>query len=268
MKRIIATLLFIFWPGLVLASAQRAVFFGMNRPSASVGCNAPSQMTEDWPVFGPNVSCDGLGAGSCPTSGAFKIDTVPSTLSANSVVQTANGARAIWTANAFNSLAGANFNGVSSRLSYTTNETYTSGVVLVAYAHQVPTSGSDPMFGSMAAAALEFRLFSNQLGLVSSNTAVIGSGVNTYTAGSWHTFAATWNDSTGAWAVYDCHGGTCVLDSSGIASGVHLSSANNQLGVSDGSTEFGQGITLDWQVASGTTSIAGIAAYSSCKFGI
>jgi hypothetical protein len=231
-------------------------------------CAVPSQMTEDWPVFGPNVSCDGIGPGSCPTSGAFKIDTVPNTLSSNDAIQIANGARSIWTPSAFNSLAGANFNGVSSRLSYSTDETmYTSGVVLVVYAHQVPTSGSDAIFGGTGGAALELRLSSNQLQLLADNVAFIGGGTTTYVTGTWHTFAAVWNDSTGAWALYDCHGGTCTVDGSGTTA-THLSSPNNELGASDGSGEYGQGTTLDWQVANGSTSIAGIAAYSSCKFGI
>lgn len=154
------------------------------------------------------------------------------------------------------------------RLNYT-NATYKSGVVLVAYAHQVPSSGEDVMFGSTAGGALEFRLSSNQLNLLNENTALIGTGAATYTAGTWHTFAATWNDATGAWALYDCNHGTCTLDASGTTS-THLSAANNELGSADGdgTGEFSQGITLDWQVANGSTSIAGIAAYSSCKFAI
>jgi len=241
---------------------------GATASTASVACTAPSQMTDDWPVFGPNVSCDGIGAGSCPAStGAKKIDTLPSTLSSNSATQASNGARPVWTSAAFDSLAGAIFTpGGMNRLSYA-SAFYTSGVVLVAYAHQVPASGVDALFGSTAGAALEFRLSSNQLNLLSDNVAFIGGGATTYTAGTWHTFAATWNDATGAWALYDCHGGTCTVDGSGTTA-THLSSANNEFGSSDGSNEFGQGITLDWQVANGSTSIAGIAAYSSCKFGI
>jgi hypothetical protein len=126
-------------------------------------------------------------------------------------------------------------------LTYTA-ATYTGGVVLVAYAHQIQAgTTSDVMFGG-ANGSLEFRVNTQQSQLLNQNTAVIDAGVNTYTVGSWHTFVATWNDSTAAWALYDCHGGACTLDASGTTS-THLSAANSALGAAPAATEWGQGIT-------------------------
>jgi hypothetical protein len=80
MKRFAYTLLCAFSLFLpALSQGQFAVFFGQNVVSGNF--TVPAQMSDDWPVFGPAVTCDG--GTLCPVSSAFHIDTVPSTLSSN-----------------------------------------------------------------------------------------------------------------------------------------------------------------------------------------
>lgn len=76
MKKIVATLLFIFWPGLILSPAQRGVFFSANvRPATSSGpativqsMFAASTTTNTTVTFGTRTTSGSTLVGQCQTT--------------------------------------------------------------------------------------------------------------------------------------------------------------------------------------------------------
>jgi hypothetical protein len=178
MKRLIATLLFIFWPGLVLSPAQRSVFFGLNTRAAGGSC-----------ADGPTTNMIGRFDASSITlcSGAVGIWT--SGFGAAIVATGVNGPTCV--ANVFGSSNGVLLASASSQsFSLSSNGyAYGSGMTIMVVFKPVTTSakqtftGGDSENGGSVFAYWMFNGGTTQ-GLDSSGTAQLGAGTATITAGN------------------------------------------------------------------------------------
>jgi hypothetical protein len=202
MRRIIATLLFIFWPGLVLSPAQRSVFFAQNRPVASTGGSTPAYSGLNCSSGGNgvttlNCTVTGVAAGSAIIVGTSWYN---GTTTAPTIVDSAGGTAYSTAVQNFNSngfIVGAVIPNVSAG-SHTITVTWNGTVSYVPIAVQVFTglnttssvlvtsSGIANGGSSTPPCATVTTTTPNQL--VWSVFAVSGGG--TYTAGSGYTLGA------------------------------------------------------------------------------
>jgi hypothetical protein len=130
----------------------------------------------------------------------------------------------------------------------------------------VTASGVQAIIGdNVSSGAVEWRINGTHQELLQQSVAVIATGTTTLTAG-WHTLAFTYNQSTGAYALYICTGGTCNSDGSG-SNAKAIGTDMTQLGAAPAASEYFASSIAEIGFNNSAT-IAGVGAWSSCKFAI
>jgi hypothetical protein len=266
MKKLIATLLFIFWPGLLLSSAQQALFFSMNVRPASGGCTAPTA-THRWAIYDTNTTC--VSGGACSSGGS--INFVKDLVGADDSTQIHSGHEPAYSPAAINSLAAGDF---SSGIAWMMETTIPipSGANMSVYAvvfYDASTSTNESILGNEGSGgSFNWRFdANNKQEILSSGTASIASSSVAYTTAGWHTFEVDFNQTTGAYAFKHCTGGTCSVDTSGTASVPSFFNSSNTFGADNATNTFWTGKIAEFGYFSGF-GVTGLGAWSQCQYGI
>jgi len=264
MRNLIATLLLIFWPGVLLS--QNAVFFGQNFNAPSGTWTAPT-MTNRWPMYpSPPILC--TGAGTC-TNG-LGLETVVDPIAGNNLVQPA-GSRPTYTTGQVNGVAAAVFNG-SSQVLPITNPLSSSTVSWTYYAVvNVPSSpsGIHAIMGcTFSSGCLEWRFDGATQSLLNQGVVLIVGGSTTITPG-YHLLMAEYNQSTGLATLKICSGGSCTTDATATVV-TTLSTNVNSVGAAIGVGDYWtSGIAEVGFVNSVSGTIESqVAAWGACKFAL
>ncbi|MCU1251546.1 MAG: Concanavalin A-like lectin/glucanase superfamily [Edaphobacter sp.] len=183
MRRLIATLLFIFWPGLMLAPAQRSVFFAQNVPVSSSGAITPPPST-NMAVW-------------------YKADSLSSSPVATWADSSASGlnltgvASPTWATSQLNGKPGVTLNGSSQ---YFTLSSIPSGPPISIYVVFKPTTvGATGAFVASYMGTGELFYGINDSGkqeLDVAQSSAIGTSSTTLSAGTWYEGAMTYDGST------------------------------------------------------------------------
>lgn len=224
-------------------------------------CTSPPTSFYHWPTYGSTNTCAG---GSACTNGAG-MDKLVDVVAANNAVQSTSGNRPIYTTGQVNGLpANVYTAGGTQTLTFPTRLP-DSGNLLTLYAVVKPNSGSGPFpLMGPSVGGLEWRINSGHQELLLANISGIGVGTATISSSVYSMLVAQYNETTGAYAFYECSGGTCTLD----ASGTTLVSVTgpDSIGFSTGDGSFGGGIADEGFINATTTT--GIGAYALACFAI
>lgn len=236
----------------------------------AIPCSPPT-MTYRWPMWdSTKVSC----GGTC-TNGA-KITAATDVVSANNLSQATTAKQPFWATGVINGLPSSQFIFASTL----GNLTMTSGIQATGtatyYAVVKPTSGCATSTSCMIVAgtnvhgayqhSFQWRIGTNQC-IDSEAIAGPTCGTNPVSTTSFTTLAVTFNFSTGAYAFYQCTGGTCASDGSGTFS-------TTWGGFTDaiGHNSFNPTFSFDGYIPEvgylNSISTTGIAAWSQCQFGV
>jgi hypothetical protein len=263
MRKLIAMLLLIFWPGVLLS--QNAVFFGQNFNPPSGTCTPPT-MTNRWPMYAsPPNTCTG---GVTCTNG-MQIEQVVDPAGGNTLSQP-SGSKPTYTTGQINGLAAATFNGTGS-LFPITSPLSSSNVSWTYYAVvNVPSnpSGSHAIIGcSFSSGCLEWRMDSGKSLLLNQGIAGLVEGA-TLTAG-YHLLLAEYNQSTGLATLKTCAGGSCTTDATATVVSA-LSTNVDEVGAAFGVGDFwNSGIAEVGFINSVSGTIESqVAAWGACKFAL
>lgn len=124
---------------------------------------------------------------------------------------------------------------------------------------------SNAIFGG-AVGGIEYRInSSNNPELLKAATLSIGSGTQTLSAGTWYTQVMTYTSASG-YNFYHANGGSLTLAGTGSSSTTFLGAANN-IGAGAAQSEVLTGNLAEVGFLN-SVNTAGIAAWSSCHFGI
>jgi hypothetical protein len=241
---------------------------GSHRKVFSGGGCSPPTMTGRWAAYNSANLC-GLGGGSsCTTTGdVFYQET--DFVASNSLTQTSTSHQPTYTTGAINSLPAVDFAG-------SPTEYLPSGSGFI-----VPTTGSftlyaifnaddftviKPLLSTTTAGGLLWGFYAGGELLNIAGGSAIGSSITTYSTGVWYTLVVTYNTSTGAYAFYNCSGGTCAADGSGTNVQT-ITQVSELVGGDFPDSSFFNGKMAEFSYLN-SVSTAGIGAWSLCKYGI
>lgn len=235
---------------------------GANR-NAAPSCTAPT-LASKWSVFDAANDC----FGAC--SNGLAINTLNDSIGGNTATGRHNSANnAVYTTGAVNGLPALQFTASNGQVLGPASAFANTGT-LTFYAVIKPncTSGTCTIAGPAGGNGLQWYLSSsNQIKLDWAAFINIVSA-NTVSSSAYSTQAFTFDFSTGTAVMYACAAGSCVSQGTGTN---HQATQNAFDNLGYGGTSAGgfyNGFIAEWGYRTSNGSLADIAAWSQCKYGI
>lgn len=247
--------------GLVLLQSVAGVRHRV--PSSSSSCISPTGLTYDWQVFaaGTTVATNGSG-----------VNNLVDVIAANNATQSTGGNQPIYTTGAIHSLPAAAFNGSSDTLTLTTPILFSNNLWFFFVVFNLSSTGvnSGIVGGATSGGGLEWRINgSNNQELLNQGVASISAGSDTYTTGTNYATAFSYNQTTGAYALYKISGGSANADGTASTNIQTLTNNLDSLGAAPDIHDWFHGQIIEWGFSSASTSVpTGLGAYISCKYAI
>lgn len=255
-------LILLLLPLLAMGGGQTVVSTGNHRKIFSAACNAPT-LTYQWEMWNAANTCNG---GSACTNGAG-LDTVNDSAGADTLTQGTSGNRPIYTTASISGLAAANWNTSNMQLNRSVAPSNNTTMTWFVVFNSSAIGTSQPITGnSSGTGAFELRVnATGNIEMLKGRVTSIGTSTGTYSASTWYAVLATYDQGTGAWAIYKCSGGTCAADGSGT-NAVSFSVGADRIGFYSGDGVFSGLIAeVNYRQAITTT---GYGAYALCKYGL
>ena len=131
-------------------------------------------------------------------------------------------------------------------------------------------TGLYPLVGGSVSGNIEAVVNAGKMVVNSSQSAVMGTGIHTYSTTSYNLAIVEWVSAAGTWKIMYCAGGTCTTDASGTTSASAY--GDNGLGFSVGDGSF-SGSIAEWgftQVAPASLAAteASIGTWGNCRYAI
>ncbi len=244
---------------LLAASGGQMVNTGNHRKIMAAACTAPT-MTSRWAAYNPSNLCTGSVA--C-TNGATTT-SVPDFLGASN----STSANAVYVTGSVNGLPSFSFSSAQIVLPSGGTVSASGSITLYAVLKPSATPFTGGIFGSAVNSGPEWRIESTggkqeflKQGIVS-----IGTSTSAVSTAAYSTIVMTYNYTSGVLTFYKCASGTCTTDGT-ATSAPGFTLRQNVLGFASVVNEQFVGNIAEWGYLN-SSSTAGIAAWSQCKYGI